>query len=365
MYAIKSRLENLFDVKKIYAEDNSVKSTVGSHILENVFPEAELIYIKSHYNIPQLALESEMASKWLVTKKQTLVLGEKKGQYIRENGRSTDYIASSLANGCAASCQYCYVARRKGYSNPLTIFTNIDQCVSHTVIHAMKRGPKKKPNQCDPTMWTYDIGENNDCSIDDTICNNVKEYIDAFTNIPHGKVCFATKFYNENFLNYDPQGHTRIRMSLMPQWMSTKVDIRTDKISDRIVGAQRLFEAGYEVHFNFSPVIVVKQDNLPYWLDSYAELFEEINNTVSDDFKKQCKCEVIFLTHNVDLHNINLHWNPKGEELLWTPVIQEDKVSENGMVNIRYNRYYKSSMISMFKECLNRHIPWCDIRYIF
>ena len=46
--------------------------------------------------------------------------------------------------------------------------------------------------------------------------------------------------------------------------------------------------------------------------------------------KDQMAAEVIFLTHNDRLHEVNLGWHPRAEELLWTPETQEPKRSQTG-----------------------------------
>ncbi|SEO03849.1 hypothetical protein SAMN05216436_12947 [bacterium A37T11] len=79
---------------------------------------------------------------------------------------------------------------------------------------------KPIPDLIDPDYWVYEIGENDDCSVDATICNNVKDLITLFTKLPNAKVTFATKFVNKELLNYNPKGKTRIRFSLMPGHIS-------------------------------------------------------------------------------------------------------------------------------------------------
>lgn len=64
-------------------------------------------------------------------------------------------------------------------------------------------------------------------------------------------------------------------------------------------------EAGYEVHLNFSPVIYY-----PDWQADYQELFEQIDDVLSPQAKQQLQAEIIFLTHNENLHERNLKWNP-------------------------------------------------------
>jgi spore photoproduct lyase len=117
-------------------------------------------------------------------------------------------------------------------------------------------------------------------------------------------------------------------------------------------------DAGYDVHLNFSPVIVQTG-----WLDEYKILFEEVNKYVKN--KDKVKCEVIFLTHNENKHQNNLQINSLGEELLWKPNIQESKISQYGGKNIRYNHKLKAQYIKEWTELHNKIINWCTIRYIF
>jgi len=57
--------------------------------------------------------------------------------------------------------------------------------------------------------------------------------------------------------------------------------------------------------------------------------------------------------------------NIPGEDLLWRPDIQENKISSNGQLNIRYNHKLKADYIYQFK-CLHELIlPWNTMRYIF
>ena len=62
------------------------------------------------------------------------------------------------------ACAYCYEPRHKGYGNPVTVFANIDQIAGALERHVIRQGIKLEPNQCDPELWVYDIGENSDCS---------------------------------------------------------------------------------------------------------------------------------------------------------------------------------------------------------
>jgi hypothetical protein len=50
---------------------------------------------------------------------------------------------------------------------------------------------------------------------------------------PDGKASFATKFVNDDLLDWDPAGRVRIRFSLMPAAIAKVTDLRTSPIASR------------------------------------------------------------------------------------------------------------------------------------
>ncbi|MDH2444658.1 spore photoproduct lyase family protein [Amnibacterium sp. CER49] len=349
----------LLDVRRIYVEEAAASLPRGQQILGR-WPDAELVPVDSHWRIPELHGDEANVRRWVRIKTEALVLGVKKSLAARPNGRSADFIAPSTANGCAMACAYCSVPRRKGYSNPITAFANIEQISGYLARHVRRQGEKPAPNQCDPTAWVYDIGENSDCSVDAMVSDNVRDLVDLFRALPTAKASFATKWVNRDLLDWDPQGRTRIRFSLMPERLRRLVDIRTSPTPQRIAAIDDFVAAGYEVHLNLSPVIVTDG-----WLDDWAVLLDELDAALSPATKAQLAAEVILLTHNAALHEVNLGWHPKAEEVLWRPDLQEDKRSENGAINVRYRAGEKRRHLEAFTALVAERLPSCRIRYAF
>jgi spore photoproduct lyase family protein len=350
---------NLLNITDIFYEPVVKTLPRGVEVLAQ-FPNASLHEVDSHWNISHLHGSEGSAEHWNQIKRNVLVLGTKKSITSRPNSRSSHFVAPSLANGCTMSCIYCYVPRRKGYANPITLFVNIEQILRHVQRHAAKQGIKLEPDQIDPAYWVYDIGENSDCSVDALLSNNIKDTIELFKQLPNAKASFATKYVNNEMLAYDPQGKARIRFSLMPQGISKIIDVRTSPVHTRIQAINNFVDAGWEVHINFSPVVYYEG-----WIQDYTVLFEEINDVLTEKAKRQLKCEVIFLTHNDRLHEVNLQWHPKGEAYIWQPEIQETKYSQTGGRNLRYKRNLKAELVDQFRELLSAKLPYCEIRYIF
>lgn len=324
----------------------------GRHVLQT-YSEAVQQAIVQHNRLPEVDLNQYKI------KSDVLVLGRLKTLVCRESGRSSDFIAPSLANGCFGACAYCYVDRNKPV-NPITLFTNTEEILGAVDKHVHKQAWPKLPNQTHATYYTYDIGCNSDISVDATLADSVQTAVDFYRRHPRAMATFATKFVNSQLLAYDPQGKTRIRFSLMPARVSKLVDVRTDPVEARLAAINDFYQAGYQVHVNFSPVIFYEG-----WLDDYRELFERLNEVVHPAVKAQMESEVIFLTHHEGMHQVNLSLNPKAEQLLWTPELQEFKRSQWGGINIRYQHGLKGQMIAAFKRLHQQVIPWCGIRYIF
>lgn len=298
--------------------------------------------------------------QFLQAKKSGFEEKPRKTLNVRVNGRSADFIMPSFAKGCELGCTYCYVARHAAFGNPVTLYTNVDEMLAAVEKHWSKL-PPKSPNQCDPKAWTYDIGESTDCMSPHILptTNQVIEYLTTHTG---AKPTFATKLKLNNKLVDVKPGFARVRMSLMPQNIASVVEIGTSAISSRIASIDLLISKGYEVHINFSPVIGYKG-----WTSDYISLMQQIDASISEEAKKQLKCEVIFLTHHPKLHESNLTWNPEAEKLLWQPEQQEFKVNNRGDCEvIRYKAFsVKRYMENTFKHLVQNYLPYCEIRYMF
>lgn len=283
----------------------------------------------------------------------------------KENGRSADFTSAHFILGCSihnqtsynSPCKYCYVARFGRKS--IYINTNTDEILNQCNLAIKNKPFPKIPNQVDSKYYFVDI------SCDTDINYMWKHYdwfyvFDYFKNHDKLAATFATKWVNTKLLDYEPNGKIRVRMSLMPENIRQLVETNTSSIINRIKFLEKLYLAGYSTHINLSPIIYQ-----PNWINDYKELFNIINNEVSNDFKKQCGLECIFLTHNENLHNINLSKNLDiSEKLLWTPEIQENKISQYGGNNVRYEHKLKYKLVNEFTDLINNNLK-IPIRYIF
>ena len=283
----------------------------------------------------------------------------RKSMIIRPSNRSTDFISPSFINECAYNCSYCYVKRHN--AQYITIAKNTMDILTEINSHAFF-ATVQKPNQTGDFI-TYDIGCNSDIGLHASQLE-WKTIFKFFKEHPLAMGSFATKYVNKDLLEFNPEGKIRIRFSLMPEEYRKVLEPNTSSIQDRLYAIQAFLSRGYEVHLNFSPVIVT--DN---WLDNYKVLFTLVDayfrNMHWSVYNSPIKAEVIFLTHNEAKHQYNLDHNLPGENLLWAPKIQEGKISQYGGKNIRYEHNRKADYIKQFVDLHDSIIPWNTIKYIF
>jgi spore photoproduct lyase len=271
----------------------------------------------------------------------------------RDNSRSSDAIAPNFIYGCLGGCMksYCYVSR---YNNDkVYVNENIDQILGSISDWENQQAWPKEPNQVDDTYYCIDIG----CSTDVPLHSKYYEWqkvFDYFNNSAKLKSTFATKYpsrFDVAAFNLVPGKH-RIRISLMPQRLSKILEPNTDLILDRLK-AFHVLKTKFEVHINFSPIVVYDK-----WLSDYEKLFKLMVSEGVTDFKAEC----IFMTYNEVQHKNN---SDKVNSILWVPELQEKKNSEYAADNIRYKLSYKRRFTEDFIELFSEYFPNAFIRYIF
>lgn len=281
------------------------------------------------------------------TKTKTLV--------CKDNGRSADFTTPNFILGCGQGklfpCKYCYVdrwGRDKVYIN-----TNKEDILESCNNWVEDKLWPKIPNQVNDVHYLGDIA----CTTDINLHWKDYDWISVFDWFKeHDKLgaTFATKFINKKLLDYSPNKKVRVRLSLMPEAIRKIVEKGTSTLFKRIEFSVMLEQAGYDVHYNLSPIIIYKG-----WEKDWEKLLDFLALN-----KLQRPVEVIFLTHNEQKHLKNINSGDyKAEKFLWNPSLQEDKVSQYGGNNVRYSLAYKPKFVSTMKEMLEDRD--FTIRYIF
>ena len=96
-----------------------------------------------------------------------------------------------------------------------------------------------------------------------------------------------------------------------------------------------------------------------------AALLTRLDDELGAAAKAQAAAEIIMMTHNRELHEVNLGWHPKAEDVLWRPELQQPKRSQTGGWNVRYRNDVKRAGVDRLQQLIREHAPWLRVRYAF
>lgn len=266
---------------------------------------------------------------------------------VHDNNNSSDAISPNYIYNCLGGCSsYCYMKR---YANDkIYINQNIEDIQSAIYDWVEYKDWPKVPNQQDKEFYIIDIGCDTDMSLMQKYID-LKQIMKFYDEHYKLKSTFATKYptmleLNVNDFNKKP----RVRISIMPDIFSQILEPNTDGIYHRINSINRLKQLGWEVHLNFSPVIVHNN-----WLEQYSNLFETIkqNSDLTD-----VASEVIFLTNHQ--HSMDRASDEEKE------ILKHSSEIKNSSGVMRYPIEEKKVYVKEFKQ-IHNEILGIPIRYIF
>lgn len=265
----------------------------------------------------------------------------------KPNNNSANCIAPNVIYGCFGGCinTYCYMGRYNGKR----IFVNENVGDVFDSVVEWEKTYTKVLDQQDPVYTMVDIACNSDLVLmQKHLTVPLLEYLKMYDNHPQLNTTMATKYpsllkLDVNHFNKKP----RIRVSLMPQAYSNVLEPKMQEISSRIQDINRLKSLGWEVHINYSPVILYKG-----FITEYDNLFKEVKQIAGEN-----KCEVIFLTN----HKFQMQKAPaEAQEMM----AMSNQVKNTSGV-MRYELGLKSKGIRLFKETYAKYFELETIRYIF
>ena len=265
----------------------------------------------------------------------------------KPNNNSANAIAPNIIYGCFGGCidTYCYMSRYNGKR----VFVNTNVLDIIDSVYEWSRSYIKTPDQQDPIYKMVDVACNTDLVLmQKHLPIPLLNYLELYDEYEDINTTMATKYpkllkLDVNHFNKKP----RVRVSLMPQNYSNVLEPKMQSISSRIKDIDRLMDLGWEVHINYSPVVI--HDNFK---QSYNSLFKEVL-----DNSKLTKCEVIFLTN----HPLQMAKASKEAKI----VMGRSNEVKNKSGVMRYPLEYKRKAIRKFKNEYAKFFPLENIRYIF
>ncbi len=325
----------------IYYEENALNYTLGTQLYEK-YKSVNWIKIENHNNIPELRSNpnSEFARM-----KQNLVIGIRKTHKYVPNSKSSDFLVPFTSSGCSAMCLYCYLVCNYNKCSYLRLFVNREQMLTKLT---------KTSNQSGKEL-TFEIGSNSDLVLENTITNNLEWTIEEFGKNEKGYITLPTKFDAvQPLLNLEHKGRTVIRMSLNPQDIITKIEFGTSSLINRIKALNTLKDAGYKIGILIAPVILLEN-----WEVLYKELFDILDNTLSQAVKDEVFFEVIFMTYSYVHRMINAEAFPNAIDLY-----NKDIMTGRGRGKYCYNSNARNQGEAFLRRELATHFPKSKVLYI-
>ena len=328
---------------RVYYEEVVKEYQQGKEILERYEKiNIPLIPIQSHHKIEELR---RRPNKEFTKMKKYLILGTRKTIKLTPNDKSGDFIVPFTSSGCTASCLYCYLVCHFNTNSYLRIYMNRDEIINNVKKMIKKLGEHR----------VYELGSNSDMVLENTITGNLRWAIEEFGKLENATATFATKFDGvDDLLTANHNGHTQMRISINPQEIIRKVEFGTSSLKQRIVAANKMFEAGYKIGLNIAPIILEEG-----WEVMYSNMFQEVKETLLPKLKEQLFIEVIFMTYGLPNFFINTESMPKAVNLL-----DKVKMRTKGLGKYTYRNEYRNPAEEIIRGYIDKYLPEATISYI-
>jgi spore photoproduct lyase len=198
--------------------------------------------------------------------KNSLALGEKKGEVLKSIGRmeSGEYYLFHEID-CKYDCEYCYLQYYFQTKVPV-IFVNRDE-----VLKKMEEVLKTHPRPY------FHAGEVSDALAFDHLTEFSLDIARLFSEYKNGIIEFRTKSTNiSNLLSIeDPPRNLIPSWTISPEKVVKSIEHKTPSFSERLSAARRCQEEGYTIGVRLDPVILYEG-----WERDYEEMVKEIFSTL-------------------------------------------------------------------------------------
>lgn len=205
-------------------------------------------------------------------KKLNIILGEKKGQLVKEapqaygvSGNPHYYFIH--AYNCLYECEYCYL---QGYfqSPDLVLFLNHDK-IQQEIENLIKATPESL------TPW-FHAGEFSDSLAVSHLTNELEGYFNLFSRHPRAKLELRTKSNNiKALLDQNPLENVITTFSLAPEEFTKTIDRKTPPLKLRLKAMNGLEQKGFPLGIHLDPMVYSSD-----FKADYQRLIEEIQNSI-------------------------------------------------------------------------------------
>ena len=331
----------MFKPKAIFYEKNIENYELGKELLEK-YKDIPKKIIDNHNNIEEM--RKRQNSEFLEMKKN-LIIGVRKTHKFVPNHKVSDFLVPYTSSGCTAACMYCYLVCNYNKCSYLRLFVNREEMLEKII---------KTANKADENP-TFEIGNNSDLILENTITGNLPWTIENFKNTKKGILTFPTKFEMvDDILNLDHKGKVIVKVSVNPDEIVKNVEIGTSRLKGRVQAINKLKQAGYKVGIIIAPVIFVNN-----WKLLYEDLIKYLYENLSQSVKRDVFFEIIFMTYSFVHTKINEEAFPNSLQ-----IYNKELMTGRGKGKYMYKNEYRADGKQFFIEMLSKYFPSNEIVYI-
>ena len=332
----------MFKPKAIFYEKSIENYELGTKLLKQ-YKDVPKFVIENHNNIEEMRKKQ---NNEFLDMKRNLIIGVRKTHKFVPNHKVSDFLVPYTSSGCTASCMYCYLVCNYNKCAYLRLFVNREEMLDKII----KTSEKSEKN------LTFEIGSNSDLILENTITGNLRWTIENFTKkTEKGFLTFPTKFEMvDDILELDHKGRIIARVSVNPDEIIKNVEYGTSRLKGRIEAINKLKQAGYKIGILIAPVIMVKN-----WKELYLDFIKTLNETLSNDVKKDVFFEIIFMTYSYVHTKINEEVFSNADE-----IYNKEIMTGRGKGKYMYKKEYREDGEKFFIENLKKYFPNNEIKYI-
>lgn len=325
----------------VYYEPDSLSYPLGKK-LKKEYGQLPWISIENHNSIKEM---QEKPNAEFGSMKRNLIIGIRKTHKYVENHKVSDYLVPYTSSGCTAMCLYCYLVCNYNKCAYLRLFMNREKMLEKII---------KKGKESDRPL-TFEIGNNSDLVLENTITENLLYTIPEFAEKGIGRLTFPTKFHMvEPLLPIEHKGKIIFRMSVNPQSVINRIELGTSSLEKRISAVNKMCEAGYPCGLLIAPVILT--DN---WKEMYTGLLEELEAGLSEKMKRNMFLEIIMMTYSYVHRAINNEAFPNAPDLY-----DRELMTGRGRGRYCYRTQIREEAEQFLRTQIKRILGDVQIRYI-
>ena len=307
-------------------------------------------------------LRGDTARETYATAKSTLavVTSSASKRKLQRIPPSADW-SFSLAEGCPAHCQYCYLAASlsgppitRVYADLPRILANLDDYMGRGNVTTGTSDRDEEGTTFEASCYTDPLGIEH-------VTGSLATTIEHFGSHDFGgpvQLRFTTKYDDvEPLLALPHAGRTRVRFSVNSDDVACRFEGGTASMPARLRALRRMAEAGYPVGLTIAPIMPIDD-----WQSSYGTLLDDVATALDDIPDVDLTVECITHRFTPRSKDVLLDWYPR-TKLEMDEELRSIKRGKYGSVKHVYPRPVMRQLRSWFEERISKQLP--DARLLY